>query len=338
MLSGESKTSKYAIVGILLVIGIVLIGVWYIQTSPQQVPAERFIISSGSPEYSALTIVAEEKGYFKQQGLNVTIRDFPTGAGAINDLLAGKADLAYAAEFVGVAMIDKNPDFMIIGSTAKSNLISIVVRKDSGISSPGDLKGKTIAFPKGTQAEFFLGRYLTLNSLDISDVSIQYLQPEDLVQSIVSGKSDAVIIWEPHVFNIRQQLGDNGKVFPAQSGQRFYWLTYTRPEVIRTRSDLLVRYFRALKEAESYLLHNNDDSKEIVRQRVNLSNEYIDSLWENNQYILSLDQSLIIAMEDEYRWVISENLTDKKAVPNFLDYINTSFLYSVKPDSVNIIL
>lgn len=314
-----------------------IVGWYFLNHSPSNVPSDTLVISTGSPEFSALTLVADKKGFFTKYGLNVTIRDYPTGVGAVNDLMQGNADLAYAAEFVGVSLISKYPDLRIIGCTAECDVISIVSRNDRGIVTPKDLKGKSIAVPKNTQAEFFLGRYLALNGIEDTDIRIHYVDPADLVDSVVSGNDDAAIIWEPHAFIIGKQLGRNSTTFPAQSGQSFYWVIYTRPDVIRNRPDVLTRYFKALDEAGSYFYQNEKESKAVVREHVNLTEDYVDSLFKNNQYVLSLDQSLIIAMEDESRWMISNNLTTKKTVPNYLDYISTEPLHTVKPRMVNII-
>jgi NitT/TauT family transport system substrate-binding protein len=63
----------------------------------------------------------------------------------------------------------------------------------------------------------------------------------------------------------------------------------------------------------------------------------MEKIWPENQFALSLDQSLIIAMDDEARWLIKNNLTDKKEVPVFLDYISRDNLDAVRPSAVNII-
>lgn len=57
----------------------------------------------------------------------------------------------------------------------------------------------------------------------------------------------------------------------------------------------------------------------------------------NHEYTLSLDQSLIVAMEDQARWMISNNLTKESTVPNFMDYIYEDALKKIKPRAVNII-
>jgi NitT/TauT family transport system substrate-binding protein len=336
----QSNPHTAKIVAIGSVAAIILIGILILYTmqSPRQAAMpEQLTIASGSPEFSALTLVAKEKGYFARHGLNVTIRDYPTGALAMNELLSGRADLAYAAEFVGVSTSFRAPDFKIIGSTAKSNVIALVVRNDRGIVKPSDLKGKIIAVPKGTAAEFYLGRYLTLNGMDIRDVTVKNLGPAGLVTSVVSGDYDAAIIWEPYVYQIEQQLGWNGTTWPAQGGQRFYWVTYTTDDMIRDRPGVTRDYVRALDEAEAFLNSHEPEAKEIVRKRVNMTDEYIDVLWEKNQYVLSLDQGLVLAMEDEARWMEGENMTGGSTRPSYLDMISQDAMREVKPSAVTII-
>ena len=55
-----------------------------------------------------------------------------------------------------------------------------------------------------------------------------------------------------------------------------------------------------------------------------------------NQFALSLDQSLVAAMEDEARWMITKNLTSEKSVPDFLKYIYMDGLKAVEPEAVRI--
>jgi NitT/TauT family transport system substrate-binding protein len=298
---------------------------------------EPLTIASGSPEFSALTLVAQEKGYFLQHGLNVTVRDYPTGVLAINELLSGNADLAYAAEFVGVSTSFRPADFRIIASTAKSDVISLVIRNDRGITHPSDLKGKTIAFPKGTAAEFFLGRYLTLNRMNIRDVNVRYIAPAEMVTSVVKGDSDAAIIWEPYVYQIEQQLGKNGTTWPAQSGQRFYWVTYTRDDVIRDRPVMIRQYLRTLDGAETFVYTHEPEAKAILKRRVNMTDDYIENMWRKNRYVLSLDQGLILAMEDEARWMGEQNMTGGRAPPSYLDMVYQDAMREVKPSAVTII-
>jgi len=69
---------------------------------------------------------------------------------------------------------------------------------------------------------------------------------------------------------------------------------------------------------------------------LNLDQISLDAVWTQYNFSLSLDQPLILAMEDEARWAIGNGLTDEKTVPNFLNYIYTDALKAVKPEGVMI--
>ena len=57
--------------------------------------------------------------------------------------------------------------------------------------------------------------------------------------------------------------------------------------------------------------------KMIVKSQMNFSDTYVETVWHQNQFSLSLDQSLILAMESEARWLISNKLTNATADPKF---------------------
>ena len=301
------------------------------------VPYQPLTIASGTMESSVLTLIADEKGYFQKYGLNVTLKAYPAGTYAVNELLSGNADLAYAAEFVGVANSFQSPDLRIITTTAKINNLFLIIRTDRGISKPSDLKGKTIAVPKGSVAEFFLGRYLTLNGIDIHTITVLHLTPADVIKSVVAGDADAALIWEPYASQIEQQLGRNSTTWQAQSGQLYYWVTYARSDMIRDKPETIRNYLRALNDAETFLIAHQPEAKEILKRRLNVTDDSIDRIWKVYYFVLSLDQALIIEMEDEARWMAEQNMTGGKTPPSYLDMISQDAMREIKPSAVTII-
>ena len=100
------------------------------------------------------------------------------------------------------------------------------------------------------------------------------------------------------------------------------------------------RLLKSLQEAEDYLLRHPDEAKAIVQRlqrRLNYDDSYIASVWPQHQFTLSLDQTLIVAMKDEAQWMINNNLTSEKEIPDFVNYIYIDGLKTVKPEAVNII-
>jgi NitT/TauT family transport system substrate-binding protein len=94
---------------------------------------------------------------------------------------------------------------------------------------------------------------------------------------------------------------------------------------------------RSMAQAENDIVRHPDQAKAIVGKRMNFDPTYTEMIWPRYQFALSLEQSLITAMEDEARWMINNKLTAEKKVPNFLRNIREEGLKAVKPEAVSII-
>lgn len=338
MFSGELKKSTFAIVCILLVVGIVLIGVWYIQKPDQAFTGqvESVTIGQSSPQSSSLILIAEDQNYFADNGLNVTIKNYDAGLYAVNALIAGEVDIATATELVLAEKTLSGEKLQAVACIDKIDNEYIIARKDHGIQKVSDLAGKKIGVSRGTSAEFFLGRFLQLNGIDEQDITKVDLKPDQLYDAIVNGDVDAVITWEPRVFLIENELGDNGLVMPAQSGQRYYWLLITSDDFIEDHREAIERLIRAIDEAGQFVIYHPEEAKAIIKNTLGYDEEFNERMWSQNQFALLFDQSLIIAMEDETRWLMSNNLTDATEMPNYLDVLHYEIIQEVKPGAVNI--
>jgi NitT/TauT family transport system substrate-binding protein len=298
---------------------------------------QRLTIGSTHNEADTLIYIAYEQNFFVANGLNVTIKDYSSGSAAVQGMLKGEVDIATSTEFVIVQNAFKQQTVRTIGTICRSYSEYLIGRTDRGIRDVSDLEGKKVGIPAQTAAQFSFGRFLDLNGMgrkQMTIVNIDIAQSEDV---IVNGDVDAVISWEPYVSTIKKKLGDKLVIWPAQSGQPLYKNVTASNVWLAQHPDLVKRVLRSLAQAESFMVFHPDQAKTIVRKRLQYKDEYIASVWPSNQSFLSLDQSLIVAMEDEARWMIKNNLTSGKTVPDFTNYIYLDGLKAVKPEAVNII-
>ncbi|MBI4330233.1 MAG: hypothetical protein HY673_02995 [Chloroflexi bacterium] len=122
-----------------------------------------------------------------------------------------------------------------------------------------------------------------------------------------------------------------------QSGQPTYSLLVSTKDWMLKHPELVARLLNSLAQADDYLIRHPAEAKAIVQKHLNVDDSYMSKVWAEHQFTLSLDQSLIIAMEDEARWMIRNNLTAEKQVPNFLEYLYEDALKSVRPEAAKII-
>ena len=290
-------------------------------------------------ESTALVWIAEDQRLFSRGGLTMTWRRYDSGVGALDGLLNGDADLAVGTtEFPLVGSAFRKDRIRATGTIAKSEFIYIVGRKDRGIETVADLKGKRVGTTLRTIAEFYLGRFLELHGINQQGMTLVDLKtPAEWVNAIVAGDVDAVATAQPYANAVKDRLGANAVVWSAQSGQPLYALAIATDAWIANNPRLLRTFLTSLAQAEQYLFRNPAEARAIVQKRLGLEVSYMDSVWLQNQFSLSLDESLILAMEEEARWMIKNNLTGERQVPNFLDHIHEGGLKVTKPEAVNII-
>jgi NitT/TauT family transport system substrate-binding protein len=286
---------------------------------------------------AALIYIAQDQHFFVANGLSVNIKDYNTGTVTTKALLEGDLDIAWVAEFPFVHRAFAKEKISIIAVVDRFNEQCLFGRKDRGISTIADLKGKKIGIPRNTIAEFYLGRFLELNGMNIQDVSLIDVPPPRSTDAITGGSIDGVIAWEPYTSQIRVNLPDRVVAFPIQSNQPGYGAITGRNDWINKHPEIVSRFLKSLAQAEESLTRNPAAAKVILRKRLNYDDVFTETIWSENQFSLSLDQSLITAMEDEARWMIKNKMTREREVPDFMNYIYVDGLKAVKPEAVNII-
>jgi ABC-type nitrate/sulfonate/bicarbonate transport system substrate-binding protein len=105
---------------------------------------------------------------------------------------------------------------------------------------------------------------------------------------------------------------------------------------IASHPAVLERFVKSLSQAEDFLVHHEAEAKAIVERRLGLDDASLAALWPQYVFSLSLDQTMIIAMEDEARWMMGAGLAETRPMPNYLDFIYIDALKSVKPSAVTI--
>ncbi|MCL5949074.1 MAG: NrtA/SsuA/CpmA family ABC transporter substrate-binding protein [Candidatus Bathyarchaeota archaeon] len=334
------KLGKRTIITLIAIVVAVslIVSSFLILNSPSYAGKVESITFANVPnEVNSLIYIADNQQFFVANGLNVSYKNYASGLAAANGVLNGQVDIAAASEFVLVGKALSNVNISTFGSIDKVINEYVVARTDLGINNISDLKGKKIGVSLGTSTEFYIGSFLELNGIDISQVTLVNVPPPQTPAALANGTVDAVIAWQPNINTIENLLGNRVVMWPAQSNQAYYVNAICTSNWAVTHPELITRFLKSINQAESYLINNPNNAKAIVANSLNYSAAYVDSIWSSHQFALSLNQPLVSAMENEARWLISNNRTSETVVPNFLNYIYFDGLQTVKPESVNII-
>lgn len=326
-------TSLVAVIIVVLIVAGTLI---YLNiNNPATSNLEQVSVTDVQVVFSSILYVAEEQGYFTQNGLNVTFPKYPTSEAGFIDLSNGKVDFVQSSEYPIVRAVFDNRDIAVVATIDKADLVNLIGRKDHGIEDISDIVGKRIGVGKGTIREFYLGRYLDLNGMSIQDVTIVNLSLQESVNAVANGTIDAVVTPDTVWYNrVMAELGSNGVAFPIQAGQPVFTELVCRSDYIANHSETITKLLRALNMAEEFIINHPTEAQVIVEKRLNFTNA--DLGWDHYRFSLSLDLPLLTAMRDEAQWMVNNKLTNQTQIPDFTNYIYTDALKLVKPDSVTI--
>lgn len=336
----SSKVRMY--IGLAAVIVAIGIGGYFWRTGNrlQKSPAPLIKLSIAIPNSTAATpiIIAHKKIFFEGEGLDVTLQRHTSGKAATVSLLEGNANLATMGDIPVMYAVMRGKQLKIIATINFSEKdLSIVARRDKGIETLSDLKGKKIGVTPGTGGEFFMDALLNANGIGRDEVEVVKGKPREIVNALAKGRVDAISIWQPHGIRAQEMLGDKAIIFLGKGIHRGTFNLAGKADFVRKNPETIKKILRALVQAENFIGKNQDKSMEIIGTFFKVDSGQLRKTWDRYNFEVSLKQSLLLTLEDESRWAIRNKFVDKKSVPNYLNIIYVEGLHAVKPEAVTII-
>lgn len=227
--------------------------------------------------------VAEDAGFFKQEGLKVTTRNL-VGVASPNAVLAGSAEFTMGTGPVFLRAASKGQKFLAIANLVDRPMVELVLRKDvadaAGITDKTPpierakaLKGKTIAVQGMGSIVHAWQRYVTnRGGLDVEkDVRATPMDPPAMFPALDNKQVDGYATSMPFT---TQAIVTGSAIMLASSTfdapellPFAYGLIYTRPEVCKEKRDLCARVARAYAGAAKMIQDRPDEVFETVLKK-----------------------------------------------------------------------
>jgi NitT/TauT family transport system substrate-binding protein len=137
-------------------------------------------------------MLAQEKGFYRDAGLDVAITS-GRGSGSTAQLVASKAaQFGFADGYVVANSVAKGLGLKSVGSIFRRNPAAVVVAADSGINTPRDLEGKSIAITAGSAQFQQFPAFAKGAGIDITKVEIVNIDPAGVGTALIAGKVPAI--------------------------------------------------------------------------------------------------------------------------------------------------
>lgn len=281
--------------------------------------------------------VAESEGFYAAAGVQVQMIEVIGGHRAMQDMLAGKADLATCSEAVIMFTSFSRDDFVVLASFGTSlEDVKILTLESSKVERVRDLSHHRVGTVVGSASHYYLDTLALLEGVAPESLEIVALQPEAMAQALQQGAVDAIAVWQPFAYQAEHDLPGAH----ALDDGGFYTLSFDlvslRPTASQRNGDIVL-LMRALNRAQRFIQENPARAKQILRARLGINQAYADWILPRYRYRLNLDQSLITTLESEARWALVGGHVSGERAPNYLRMIQPGPLRSADPAAVGIV-
>lgn len=255
--------------------------------------------------------VADAKGYYKDEGLNVEFRMFPSGTTSLQTFRAGEGEINFGGDLPGVQYwLNNDGDYRVVAVLERdSKGYLVTARKD--IKTPQDLKGKTIATRVGSTGSWFISEFLTKNGLTAGDVTIKNLDTQVMPTALCHGDIDAFFIFQPFGQRaIEICPNDVHNLSTAEGYIRGYAVAAARPGWLDDpeNQDKLARFLRATLKGARDAAADLPTVQKIMKERFGLSEEATQSQWEINERVIGIDDTFYADYCSLAAWMEKESL------------------------------
>ena len=313
-----------------LLVGLALLGlfsIWIVTHNADEDYSEdtlpKVVLAEMKSPISGPLTIAHLNGYYKEEGLDLEVKSFSIARLAVDAMIGHSADFGMAADIVTMNIFTSNQEIYSIGTYSHDKSNKILARKDRGIKTIPDLRGKKIGIFKGTALEAYLFKVLEHEKISFNEVTLVNLQVSDMPAALLRGDIDAFSSIEPFITLTKEKMGENGIILQNKEAYEVTPHILVRKEIIEERPAYIQKFLRAIKKADRFIQENPSEAKQLLADYTGLSIEAMDIYFNDVQFNLEANLSRsLFELEEEYE--VGKQIgiiSDSTIKPDFTDFL-----------------
>jgi NitT/TauT family transport system substrate-binding protein len=278
-------------------------------------PAPMKITLFGQPSVNNDAIwMAFEKGFFKEEGLDVTYRLFPSGTTAFQTFQTGQGDIVLTGDLPSVQYFERvKGDYRTIAVMERDTKGYVVVARKE-ISKPQDLVGKTVATRVGSTGSWFISEYLQKNGIDPQKVTVKNLDTQILPTALCGGEIAAFFIWQPVGSRALEICPDQAHYLSDATGYiQGYLVAGARPAWLASPEgkEAATRFLRAVRKGRDVAEKDFAAVAAYSKEKLGLTEKATREQWETMSRPIAVDKVYYDDFCSLSRWARGDKVTEQ---------------------------
>ncbi|MDQ0207335.1 ABC transporter substrate-binding protein [Alkalicoccobacillus murimartini] len=292
-------------------------------------------------QVSAQQVIADEMGFFEDEGLNVTNTIVQSGPDIGPLIASGDAEASFETTITNITLKASNVDNVIVAPMANiSGTQAVIASPDFEINSAEDIEGATIGMVQGAGVTIALQNMADELGVDMDQVNFINMSPTDQIAALDNGNIDMMAAWEPWITTGVEQgaeflFSGNYSELPGAEGDvewmQYYSTFQVSEEFLEENPNTVKALLRALIRATEYINEDREGALDIMDASIqNLPREQIAEIMDRNIYSMEVEDDLKTGSD-----IIAEHLSNMGSiqnVPEFEEYTDFSLLEEIQAE------
>lgn len=218
-------------------------------------------------------VVMEKANIARKHGLDAEFIFFQNGPPMMEALASGNVDAVITSLMPITTFLSRQPGKAVLVAQLGYSSHSLMTAKGSSLRSVSDLKGKKVAVSFGTDSHLDLLQLIKAAGLGAGDLSLLNTPPNELMLALSQNFADAVVIRQPQVARLREQMG-------AQTLHTwpFRFLAIMRSDYLDKTPAARIRFLTALKESVYYAGKHREQASVWFGERLRIDPKIVRQL------------------------------------------------------------
>ncbi|MBT5187860.1 MAG: ABC transporter substrate-binding protein [Kordiimonadaceae bacterium] len=216
-------------------------------------------------------ITAIEKGYYAEEGLNVSAMRGFGGIRTVNELDQGMFEFGYGDPLAIILNRNNGGSARMIGALNSRWPAGLCyVNERNKLNTPADLAGLKVGGGQSSPMQVIVPEWLTLNGVNPEDVTMMQLEPSIVSAALIEGDIDAGECWQGNSVAVFQKRA-------REAGLTVSWIEYsdfnlpiygngivTTDKIIAEQPELVAKFLRATYRGYAYAGQHQQEATEIM--------------------------------------------------------------------------
>ena len=208
--------------------------------------------------------VARDKGFFKDEGLDVQTKTFSSPGDGLNPLLAGDLDAVLSTADSVITVLDKAPDQLKVVYLTDTSAGADAILAKKEITGIKQMKGKKVAATIGQCNHLLLQKALEKAGLTEKDIELVNMNPDDAGAAFAAGKVDVAVTWEPWITKVSGEKKGHVIFSSKETPNLILDVLAISAKTAKTKPEETRAFLKALNRGYDFVKKNTDEAAVVA--------------------------------------------------------------------------